>query len=274
MATTTQHKQIRIDGMTGDECCQKVTKALENVEGVQVESVEVGTATITVDNEKAVAAARQAIDSTGFSARQDVVSPKSQGADKHDGRQQSQPGYRTQNSNQNAPSGIGRAATEGAAEADGGDSNEDSPSSRDTAQRPGTKQSRHAGQGGTSPDDAEGMNDTQSAEEKQDENLPTSEIDRGADANKQKKVGDAGRDDRDRGDPMPERVNGPGSSTKQVGSGPRPANEDKNPTTNPAGKPGQQSEGKHGGNQGNTNQGAGQDAGGQAAKSGQSGGKR
>ncbi len=274
MATTTQQKQIRIDGMTGDECCQKVTEALEHVEGVQVESVEVGTATITASNEKAVGAARQAIDQLGFSARQDAVSPKSQGGGKQPGSDAGQQGYRTQNSNQNAPSGIGRAATEGAAEADGSDSDEDAPTERDTPQRPGTKQGRHAGRGGTSPDDTEAMNDNQSAEEKQDENLPTAEIDRGADANKQKKVGDAGRDDRDRGDPMPERVNGPDSSGKQTGGGQRPANQDKTPTTNPAGKPGQQSEGKHGGthggNQGNTNQGAG----GQAAKSGQSSGRR
>lgn len=247
MATTTQHKQIRIDGMTGDECCQKVTEALEQVEGIEVESVEVGNATITASNEQSVTAARQAIDTLGFSARQDVASPKSQDAGKQSGQQQSQQGYRDQNSNQNAPSGIGRAATEGAREGDTGESNEDEPTQGDTAQSPGQNQGqnkaqkqgqskgqdqgRRSGQSDTSPDGAEQMGQNQDGDQEQDQNLPTAEIDRGANAAK-KQVGDAGRDDRDRGDPMPERVNGPGTDAKNTNSGQRPANQDKNPSTN------------------------------------------
>ena len=257
MATTTQHKQIRIDGMTGDECCQKVTDALENVEGVQVESVEVGSATISADNERTIASARQAIDELGFSARKDAVSPKPEGqnqanADKQgqqtaqrSGQQSNQQtgqqsnqqsgsqsgsqsgqrtpsgqrndsGYRAQNSNQDAPTGIGRAAAEGAEESVEEDGQDETSTNEDSST---------------------------------DQDKPTAEIDRGA-ASAKKKVGDAGRDDRDRGDPMPERVKGPkdeANARNDANKGQRPANNDKNPSTNP----GNQRSGSNTGSQGN-----------------------
>jgi copper chaperone len=238
MATTTQHKQIRIDGMTGDECCRKVTEALENVDGVQVESVEVGTATITADNERSIAAARQAIDSVGFSARQDVVSPKLQEPVDRSG--QGRQGYRAQNSNQNAPSGIGRAATQGAEEADGADSNEDPSSTRDVVQRQGQNQGQNQSRG-ASQRGASAGNTGETGEEggDQDENSPAAEMDRGA-AGAKKKVGDAGRDDRDRGDPMPERVNGRGGPGKGAQGSQRPTDQDGNPTSNAGAKSGGQ----------------------------------
>ena len=164
----TEHKEIRIDGMTCDACRRKVADALNDVEGVRVESVELGAATITTEGRRATAAARLAIDSLGYSARPELEtppplkdSPQSPAADRE------------------KPTGIARAAVQGA---------------RDAA-----------------PDDQ-----------------PVHPAPK-------KKVGDAGRDDRDRGEPMPERVNGidePSAETRSK-SGPRPANRDKSPTTNP-----------------------------------------
>lgn len=71
-----------------------------------------------------------------------------------------------------------------------------------------------------------------------DEDSPAAAIHR-APTDATKKVGDAGRDDRDRGEPMPERVKGPKTPGANAPShrdtpGSRPANRDQNPTTNPA----------------------------------------
>lgn len=163
-----EHKEIRIDGMTCDACRRRVIDALNKVDGVSVESVELGVATITTEGRRATAAARLAIDSLGYSARPELETPppltdapKPRGAAR------------------NRPTGIARAAAQGARE--------------------------------TAPDDQ-----------------PVHPAPK-------KKVGDAGRDDRDRGEPMPERVNGidePSAETRSK-SDPRPANRDKSPTTNP-----------------------------------------
>ncbi len=47
-----QTETLTITGMSCGHCVSSVTKALAETEGVQVESVEIGTAKITYDNEK------------------------------------------------------------------------------------------------------------------------------------------------------------------------------------------------------------------------------
>lgn len=44
---------LRIDGMTCGHCIAQVTKALNQVDGVAVEEVKVGTATVSYDPEAA-----------------------------------------------------------------------------------------------------------------------------------------------------------------------------------------------------------------------------
>jgi copper chaperone CopZ len=62
-------RTLKIDGMSGDHCVQKVKGALEGVNGVETESVGVGTATIDADKAGCDAAC-QAIDRAGFQARE------------------------------------------------------------------------------------------------------------------------------------------------------------------------------------------------------------
>ena len=68
-ATLTDHK-LAIEGMTGDACVQKVTKALKNVPGVTTDSVEVGSATISADDNGCKAACA-AIDAAGYKVHED-----------------------------------------------------------------------------------------------------------------------------------------------------------------------------------------------------------
>jgi copper chaperone len=61
--------KLKIDGMHCDGCVRRVTNALKGVEGVRVESVEIGSASVSVENEavkpEEIAAA---VDRIGFAA--------------------------------------------------------------------------------------------------------------------------------------------------------------------------------------------------------------
>lgn len=61
--------KLKIDGMHCEACVRRVTNALNGVDGVRVESVEVGSARVAFDN--AAAAPEQiaaAVDHIGFTA--------------------------------------------------------------------------------------------------------------------------------------------------------------------------------------------------------------
>jgi copper chaperone len=58
---------LKINGMSCGGCVKSVTRALEQTEGVTVEHVEIGLATITYDPAKATRdAIAEAIDGAGF----------------------------------------------------------------------------------------------------------------------------------------------------------------------------------------------------------------
>jgi copper chaperone CopZ len=61
----TKSRTIKVDGMTGDVCVQKVSSALKDVEGVTTKSVTVGSVTIEADRD-GYAAACTAIKDAGF----------------------------------------------------------------------------------------------------------------------------------------------------------------------------------------------------------------
>jgi copper chaperone CopZ len=66
MTGTTKTHAIRIDGMSGDACVQKVTAALQGVQGVTEVSVTVGTATFTTEEQAKTQEARAAIVASGY----------------------------------------------------------------------------------------------------------------------------------------------------------------------------------------------------------------
>lgn len=222
-----QHKQIRVDGMTGDDCCQKVTDALNNVDGITVESVEVGSVTLSAEDEKAVNAARATIDEQGFSARSDLLTPprKNDSGEENMDDLRSQQGtrYTSQNSSQNAATGISRAVVQGAEQVGGnsGGQNARQGAGQNTGHGAGLKPA--AGRQAGDRDVVSG----------DDEDAPTADLDPINVGIAKKPVGDAGRDDRDRGDPMPERVKGnPPNQFNNPRGEAKPANRDPNPTTN------------------------------------------
>jgi len=61
---------VRIDGMSCGHCVKTVREALEKIEGIDIRSVEIGSAVVDVD-ERAVKLDRlaAAIDDTGFIVR-------------------------------------------------------------------------------------------------------------------------------------------------------------------------------------------------------------
>ncbi len=66
-ATSQQSRTISIEGMEGDVCVQNVKDALKGVKGVTVQSIELGTATISASDE-ACEEAIEAIDTAGYPA--------------------------------------------------------------------------------------------------------------------------------------------------------------------------------------------------------------
>jgi len=65
MQTATAPRNLKIDGMTGDTCVQKVKTALGTVSGVTTNSVQVGSAAITCDQAQCDAASA-AVSTAGF----------------------------------------------------------------------------------------------------------------------------------------------------------------------------------------------------------------
>lgn len=59
---------IEIDGMSCNHCVQALTKAL-TAAGLKVESVAVGRAVVSVEDERGVSAARAAVEKAGFVCR-------------------------------------------------------------------------------------------------------------------------------------------------------------------------------------------------------------
>ncbi|MFA6043835.1 MAG: hypothetical protein WC718_02520 [Phycisphaerales bacterium] len=66
-SATLSHRNITIDGMTGDACVKKVTTALDGVKDIKTESVKVGSASIN-SSQDGCAAACKAIDNAGFTS--------------------------------------------------------------------------------------------------------------------------------------------------------------------------------------------------------------
>ena len=66
METTANAVTLKIDGMTGDACVQKVKAALNAVAGCTVESVKVGEATCTCNEASAIDGACAAVNDAGF----------------------------------------------------------------------------------------------------------------------------------------------------------------------------------------------------------------
>ncbi len=66
--TKTNTRTLKIDGMTGDVCIQKVKTALQGVAGVTTESVRVGSATIKCATDAQCDAACAAVSAAGYKA--------------------------------------------------------------------------------------------------------------------------------------------------------------------------------------------------------------
>lgn len=77
--TTLSNRTLKIDGMTGDVCVQKVTDALKGVPGVKTESVKVGCATIGAD-QAGCNAACGALGKAGFKAHEGARADSTGGA--------------------------------------------------------------------------------------------------------------------------------------------------------------------------------------------------
>lgn len=60
---------LQIDGMTCGHCVARVTKALQKVPGVAVETVEIGTARLVVHEAAGTAEAVAALHDAGYEAR-------------------------------------------------------------------------------------------------------------------------------------------------------------------------------------------------------------
>lgn len=70
MTTATKtNRTLQIDGMTGEDCCKKVTGALKGVSAVSTRNVKVGSATIEADQAGCTAACK-AIDGVGYKAHE------------------------------------------------------------------------------------------------------------------------------------------------------------------------------------------------------------
>jgi len=65
MQTATAPRTLKIDGMTGDACVQKVKTALGTVSGVTTDSVQVGSASITCEQSQCEAASA-AVNTAGY----------------------------------------------------------------------------------------------------------------------------------------------------------------------------------------------------------------
>lgn len=89
MQTANQTKTLKIDGMTGDLCVQKVTDALKAVPGVTIQSVKVGCATILAD-QAGCDAACAGIKKAGYTASVDNKTGNLTEATSTDSRTQTQ----------------------------------------------------------------------------------------------------------------------------------------------------------------------------------------
>lgn len=82
MTQTATSRNIAIEGMSGDECVNKVRGALKHVPNVSTQSVKVGSATIEAD-QAGCAAACKAVESAGFRTKESGSQHGShQGADR------------------------------------------------------------------------------------------------------------------------------------------------------------------------------------------------
>ncbi|HKH49235.1 MAG TPA: heavy-metal-associated domain-containing protein [Thermoanaerobaculia bacterium] len=61
---------LRIDGMSCGHCVSRVQKALSRLEGVHVDQVEIGSARVTYDPERAaMQRIREAVEDAGYAVR-------------------------------------------------------------------------------------------------------------------------------------------------------------------------------------------------------------
>lgn len=82
---TKSNRTIQIDGMTGEDCCKKVTGALKGVSNIETHKVEVGSAKIEADHAGCTAACK-AIDGAGFKAHENERKSDQPNGQKQDGQ--------------------------------------------------------------------------------------------------------------------------------------------------------------------------------------------
>lgn len=105
-----QSRTIKVDGMTGDVCVQKVSGALKDVEGVTTKSVTVGSVTIEADRD-GYAAACKAIKDAGYKVQDSGLNQSDH----------SQPGHGQQNQNKHAQPSTSAPSRPGTDQAKRGD---------------------------------------------------------------------------------------------------------------------------------------------------------
>ncbi len=107
---TKSSRTLQIDGMSGEDCVNKVTGALKGVSNVSTREVKVGTASIEAD-ETGCTAACNAINGVGYKAREnkrDEQKNEKPGAPQ-DGARTDQAGFKAEQKNQ--PSAQAGAAS-------------------------------------------------------------------------------------------------------------------------------------------------------------------
>lgn len=114
-SNSAQSRTIKVDGMTGDTCVQKVSGALKGVEGVTTKSVTVGSATIEADRD-GYAAACSAIKDAGYKVQDSGQNRSDQNKSGRNQSGQNQQGRQDRNeqgqSKQGQPSALSRPGSD------------------------------------------------------------------------------------------------------------------------------------------------------------------
>lgn len=113
MTTATSTRTLKIDGMSGDTCIQKVKTALKGVAGITTDSVKVGSATIRSEKTGQCEAACTAVTNAGYKAHETADSAeqhrKSQSGNATDAGRNSDGSPQSKGSQNMASEGAGGA---------------------------------------------------------------------------------------------------------------------------------------------------------------------
>ncbi|MBL9120107.1 MAG: hypothetical protein JNL80_09360 [Phycisphaerae bacterium] len=141
-------RNMQIDGMKGDQCVQEVNKALRGLSGVEVKSVNVGSAVLDCQDDEAFATAQQAVNDAGYESR------PGQGGDRSSQESGSRQGQRSGESRSgNMGSGDTR---QGATKPNDSRDAESGGTGSRSAERPGARGGETRGDGGTSTESTPG----------------------------------------------------------------------------------------------------------------------